>query len=444
MLQYTEKAFQFLRSDGNVLILPPPTVPELSSLPPEIADGTKALEHDLMGPYTGLDFILKSRLHHRVVQRKLSPNLGKLIPQLEDELGRAVKDLFPKEADDGWTTVQLYPLLLAVTARTSARAFVGISFCRDQRWLDAAINFVEDLFRTVVILRAFPNWLHPVVSCFIPSCWRGKGYLRQAHQILGSYIQERLDALSEGKELKETFLEPNALNWLVDIAEGSERNSQRLAHTEIALSFAGIHTMLLRQLHVIYDLTAHPEYMNDLHTEISSLTPSWNKASYAQLRRLDSFMRESQRLAPPSVLGLRRIMQKPYTLKDGTHLLKGAYVCVAAYAIENDPKILPEPEKFDGLRSYKDGQLDPDSNIHAFASTETTVLGFGYGKTACPGRFFASLVIKMSIVKLISEYEFEFMPGNDRPKNWFAHEFIFASPWDKIRMRRREKPKCPF
>lgn len=142
--QCTEKAFQFLRSDGNIVILPPSTVQELSSIPPEIADGTKALEHDLMGPYTGLDFILQSRLHQRIVQRKLTPNLGKLTPHLEDELDRAVNDLFPKEADDGWTTVQLYPLLLALTARTSARAFVGTSFCRDQRWLGVAINFVED------------------------------------------------------------------------------------------------------------------------------------------------------------------------------------------------------------------------------------------------------------------------------------------------------------
>jgi ent-kaurene oxidase len=415
-----------------------------------------------MGPYTGLNFILQSRLHHRIVQRKLTPNLGKLTPHLEDELGKAVEDLFPKEANDDWTEVQLYSLLLSLTARTSARAFVGTSFCRDQRWLDVAINFVEDrtpspcllkpqslanstqVFRTVIILRTFPRWLHPVVCLFIPSYWRGKGYFKRARQVLGPYIQERLNAMAEGKELKEEFLEPSALNWLVDIAEGSERNFPRLAHTETVLSLAGIHTMLLRQLSVIYDLTAHPEYLESLRSEVASLAPHWDKTSYAALRKLDSFMRESQRLAPPTVLGLKRIMQQPYTLEDGTHLPKGAYVCVAAYAIENDPKIFPEPDKFEGLRSFSEQAVSGDSNKHAFAATETTVLGFGHGKTACPGRFFASLVIKMSIVKLISEYEFEFLPGQGRPKNWVAHEFLFASPWDKIRMRRREKRTCPF
>ena len=278
----------------------------------------------------------------------------------------------------------------------------------------------------------------------MPSYWRGRRYFRQAREVLGPYIQARLDALSEGKELKDAFLEPSALNWLVDIAEGTERNFPRLAHTETVLSLAGIHTMLLRQLSVIYDLTAHPEYMEGLRSEIASLAPNWDKASYARLRQLDSFMRESQRLAPPTVLGLKRIMQQPYTLEDGTHLPKGAYVCVAAHSIENDPNIFPEPEKFDGMRNLKYEGSDPDSNVHAFASTEINVLGFGYGKTACPGRFFASLVIKMSIVKLISEYEFEFMPGHGRPKSWVVHEFLFASPWDKIQMRRREKPTCPF
>jgi len=142
--KYTDKAFQFLRSDGDIIVLPRSNIQELSSIPPNIADGTKALEHDLMGPYTGLNFILESRLHHRIVQRKLTPNLGKITPNLEDELGKAVEDLFPKEANDDWTEVQLYPLLLSLTARTSARAFVGTRFCRDQRWLDVAINFVED------------------------------------------------------------------------------------------------------------------------------------------------------------------------------------------------------------------------------------------------------------------------------------------------------------
>jgi len=250
--------------------------------------------------------------------------------------------------------------------------------------------------------------------------------------------------MANGEELKEEFLEPNALNWLVDIAEGSERNFPRLAHTETVLSLAGIHTMLLRQLSVIYDLTAHPEYIEVLRSEVASLTPQWDKSSYAALRKLDSFMRESQRLAPPTVLGLKRIMQKPYTLEDGTHLPKGAYVCVAAYAIENDPNIFPEPDKFDGLRAFREQAISGDSNKHAFAATDTTVLGFGHGKTACPGRFFASLVIKMSIVKLISEYDFEFLPNQTRPKNWVAHEFLFASPWDKIRIRRREKRSCPF
>ncbi|KAI1670823.1 cytochrome P450 monooxygenase [Pyrenophora tritici-repentis] len=441
--KFRETAFQFLRSDADIIVLPPSVVQELSTLPPNIADGTKALEHDLMGPYTGLNFILQSRLHHRIVQRKLTPNLGLLTPHLEDELGKAVEDLFPEGANHGWTEVKLYPLLLSLTARTSARAFVGTSFCRDSRWLNSAVNFVEDLFRTVVILRAFPSWLHPVVCVFMPSYWRGKGYFRSARQVLGPYIQERLEALDQGKELREAFVEPSALNWLVDIAEGDERNLARLAHTETVLSLAGIHTMLLRQLSIIYDLTAHPEYLEGLRAEIADLSAQWNKASYSQLRKLDSFMRESQRLAPPTVLGLKRIMQQAYILQDGTLLPKGAYVCVAAYAIENDPRIYTEPEKFDGLRSFlqSDGT---DSNKHTFAATDTTVLGFGHGKTACPGRFFASLVIKMSVIKLITEYEFEFLPGKGRPKNWMAHEFLFASPWDRIRMRRREVGTCPF
>lgn len=295
----------------------------------------------------------------------------------------------------------------------------------------------------MVILHAFPSWLHPVVCFFVSNYWRGEGYFCSTRQVLGPYIQERLDALDQEKELREAFTEPSALNWLINIAGGDERNLARLTHTETVLSLAGIHTMLLRQLSAICGFTTHPEYLEGLRTEIADLSEQWDKTFYNQLRKLDSFMRGSQGLAPPTVLGLKRIMQQPYTLQDGTLLPKGAYVCVAAHTIENEPRIYLEPEIFDGMRSFVQGN-GTNNNNYTFAATETTVLGFGHGKTACPGRFFASLVIKMVVVKLITEYEFEFLPGEGRPQNWIAHEFMFASPWDRIRMRKRKVGTCPF
>jgi len=155
-------------------------------------------------------------------------------------------------------------------------------------------------------------------------------------------------------------------------------------------------------------------------------------------------MRESQQTSPPSYISLKRIMQQSYTLEDGTHLPRGTYVCIPTYPIENNPTITDNPEAFDGLRSYKKRQDDHEVQ-HQFTSTEPSVLSFGHGKTACPGRFFAVLALKAVFVKLLTEYEFKHIPGNlQRPENIHAHEFLFPNRKNTILVRRRIGAKAPF
>lgn len=118
---------------------------------------------------------------------------------------------------------------------------------------------------------------------------------------------------------------------------------------------------------------------------------------------------------------------------------QGTYVCLPTFAIENDPEHTVEPEVFDGLRSYRLRQDKETKNEdHQFSTPERTVLSFGYGKSACPGRYFASLILKMTFVKLLTEYEFKFLPGTERPRNMVVHEFLFPKPWDMILVRRRK------
>lgn len=51
--------------------------------------------------------------------------------------------------------------------------------------------------------------------------------------------------------------------------------------------------------HVLYDLAVHPEYVEPLREEVKSVIDSdgWSKVAMNKLRKLDSFIRESQRMA---------------------------------------------------------------------------------------------------------------------------------------------------
>ena len=65
------------------------------------------------------------------------------------------------------------------------------------------------------------------------------------------------------------------------------------------------------------------------------------------------------------------------------------------------------------------------------------------GEHACPGRFFASNEIKIALGILLLEYEFEYVPGDDPPKD-IKHEIVrLSDPSARVRIRRREEQSIP-
>ena len=126
------------------MVLPLSLLDELSSLPEKIASPSTALEHDLLGSYTGINLILENRLHHSIVQRKLTPRLEVMTPRLEEELNLAFDDFIPKVNDAEWHQFQPYQIFGRISARLSARALVGPSFCRDPKWIDISFNYTEN------------------------------------------------------------------------------------------------------------------------------------------------------------------------------------------------------------------------------------------------------------------------------------------------------------
>jgi hypothetical protein len=142
--QFRDRPFQIARNDGNIVVLPHNLLKELSSLPGDVASPHGALEHDLLGPNTGLNLILESRLHHSIVQRKLTPRLALLAPKLEEELRAAVDEYLPSSsAENEWLRFQPYQVLAKISARLASRALVGPELCRNKLWLDISVNYTE-------------------------------------------------------------------------------------------------------------------------------------------------------------------------------------------------------------------------------------------------------------------------------------------------------------
>lgn len=305
--------------------------------------------------------------------------------------------------------------------------------CEDFSPIDSVV------FVSLVVLRLFPMWTHHLVSWLLPSTYRSHRYIRDAKRLLIPEIQRRRQAAAAGKP----SVDNNLLSWMMEIASEAEGDAASLAHLEVVMSLASIHTSQMNAVHVLYDLVARPEYFEPIRAEIKKISKEdgewekWEKSSFTKLRKLDSFMRESQRFNPPTLLSMHRVMLQDHQFTDNTVIPRNAHVSMAVNAIQNDPEVTPEPEIFDGLRYYKLRQHEGESHLHQFSTTEEKILNFGHGANSCPGRFFASLEIKIILVRLIMDYEYRFPDGKGRPDNLKAHEFIFPNPDGELLIRRR-------
>lgn len=147
MKQSKRQAFKFVRNDADMVVLPVSMVEEIRTLPSSIANPTVAHAHNLLGSYTKMDLILRSNLHFRMIQTKLTPSLGSLTRPMEEEVKFAVDNHVPNSED--WVPIKPYHTVLDLVARTSARVFVGLPLCRSQEWLEISTQFTENSTRTL-------------------------------------------------------------------------------------------------------------------------------------------------------------------------------------------------------------------------------------------------------------------------------------------------------
>ena len=332
------------RCDHDIAIIPSKYVDELRSMPehrvsaiemhvkvsPEVPVASVVkpdsnTKQNLLGPYTTMDIALQSSLHTRAIQQKLTPNIGRFIEPIQDELKYALQAEMPRQ-DSGtvtrcpldfciylicttleWHEIPISTVLLRMTSRVSARAFVGLPLCRNEEWLqinmDTAINVLQTMM-TLRMLPSFLHFLHPILIYFLPSWYRLHSNIRGAKRLAMPVISTHMDRREKGEVSPKDSM--TLLEWMSDTAENElEADPARLSHLLILIGLGSIPTMKTALVHMVWDLVARPDLIPELRSEVEDVLRGrggkWDKPALTRMLKVESFITESMRLNPPSL-----------------------------------------------------------------------------------------------------------------------------------------------
>nr|VWO96344.1 Putative calcium-binding protein [Ganoderma boninense] len=370
------------------------------------------LRHTL-GP--GID----DQFHVAVVRDKLTRNLAAVYPDVLDEVCAAFREYIPVPAqEDEWVPVTVWPVVQKVIARASNRVIVGLPQCElpGQNVPDVAINFTNDVFLSSFIINLFPDVLKPLIAKAVPMVGKNKAVLMPMVVPLLQERQRMLDTHGSDWEDKPRDM----LQWLLEEAQAKGTPFDNVVEKVLLVNFGAIHTSSGAFTHALYNLAAYTQYITPLREEVESIVAAegWSKASIGKMRKLDSFFKESMRLADGSFLNLFRKAVKDVTLSDGTRIPKGTLVAAAAVTAHRDDTRYTAPDVFDPFRfaRLREGG-STEATKHQLVNTSVDFITFGHGRHACPGRFFAANELKTMMAYLLLNYDVKFAEEGKRPPN---------------------------
>ncbi|KAH9047275.1 cytochrome P450 [Lactarius hengduanensis] len=413
-----------------VLASSPELIEDVRKAPDDVLSLTASLVELLQSEYT-LDLLdMDNEYHVDVIRSKLTRNVN--FKDVRDELIRSLDGSIPVRGDD-WVKVPVLGTMLRVVCATTNRVFVGSPLCRNQDYLTLNSNFTANVMKFATIIRMFPKPLKPIVARAFSSL---PSQIRQEMEFIRPMVEERFARMDEfGEDWDD---KPNdMLMWLMSEAKGVERSLEGLARRLLAVNFAAIHTTSLTFTNVLYRLLSNPEYVEPLRhdVEIAVAKEGWTKAGMDKMYKIDSFLRETQRLDGLDSLTLLRLALRPFTFSNGVTVPAGTLIAAPTGAINRDGEIFSNPEEFDGFRFAKLREHDGGAMAGRQAlSMSPENLTFGYGRhpwylflasancshlyfSISPGRFFAVNEVKTLLAHVIVTYDVKFEEGKQAPRS---------------------------
>ena len=211
--------------------------------------------------------------------------------------------------------------------------------------------------------------------------------------------------------------------------DGRTLSDDEITGILLTVLFAGQHTSAVLATWTLLELLQAPAYLERIRAEMQEVYRESTEAGFASLKQqvaLEHAVREGERMHPPLIMLIRKVL-KPLQYK-GYSVPEGTLAVVSPAVSHRLPHVFADPERFAPER------FDPpasEDKQHHFA-----LIGFGGGKHRCMGKHFAVMQLKAIWTVLLDRFDFYLDSEFPTPNygSWVT------GPVEPCRLRYRRRP----
>ncbi|KAF5365172.1 hypothetical protein D9758_005365 [Tetrapyrgos nigripes] len=418
---YPDGAFKIATINGWVVFINGKKMAEeMRKAPDDQLSFTHAVSETLQIEYTlGKDFDLH---RSQVVRGGVTKNIANRFDDIRDEIMESLSDEIP--VSDEWTKLAPMPAIRNVVTRAANRYYVGLPLCREPEWINVTMNFAVKVFLVVGrLVTPLPSAMKVIIKYFEPM------------------IKERL-AKEEECGSKDWPDKPNdLLTWLLDEPPvGEQHTVYDLASRALSVNLAAIHPTSLMLINTLHHLCVNPEVVKALRQEIEETVNEfgWTKAAIDNMEKLDSFLKETQRLSGSNASGVSRKAVKDFVFSNGIVLPAGTMIACPAYSLHHDENNYKNPMDLDPFRFCKVKVESKGVTQQQMVTPHPDYVLFGIGRHACPGRYLAVSLLKGILSHILIAYDVKLEKDEGFPKPQWFQDVCVPDMKAQVLFRRRQ------
>ncbi|KAL6803841.1 cytochrome P450 [Trichoderma sp. SZMC 28012] len=360
----------------------------------------------------------------RALRSLLTSHLPKFQPDLERIVKSSLETGLSDVQPDGFAHVRIFPFMKTLITRVNCFIFFGEELSQNTEFTSAALEFPQTVVFTAELLRITPEFMRPMIASIATGRHKAAKTL---YRYLVPIVKERLAVRGlQSKEMTPT----DCMQWLIDTSPRKNPwTPARMVGEIMAVWFGSVHQLAMTSTYAIQDLCLHPEYVEPLRIEVRDcFHVNDSPRDVERLPLLDSFIKESVRSSNSDAITCRRKALLSYTFQDGSSIKKGDWACIPQRAMMQDGTRYRDPQTFDGFRfahdnaqhqQHKQSTEIPGQKESKFTDATLDWPIWGLGNAACPGRFYASLVTKLILIRILEDWECKILdPEAPRSMTW--------------------------